>query len=145
MVALKEERINQLVRVKLKERESFTTIKNFLRRVGINPSGTKNLFQTCHIFRHGNEFYICHFKELFWIDGRPDCMTKLDRERRNKIISILAEKGLIEVDLSILPYSNRASKTVFIVPYPELSQWSLRPKYRFKKTVRIKPVNGTIN
>lgn len=145
MAARKEERISQLVRVKLRDRESFTVIKNFLRRVGINPFGTKNLFQTCHIFRHGNEFFICHFKELFWIDGRDDCMTKLDRERRNKIISILVEKGLIEVNLSKLEYSNRAAKTVFIVPYPELNQWSLRPKYRFKKTVRIKPINGTIN
>jgi hypothetical protein len=144
-VGPKEERIDQLVKVKLKDRESFSVIKSLLRRIGINPFGTKNLFQTCHILRHGNDFYICHFKELFWIDGRDDQMTQLDRERRNKIISILAEKGLIQVDLSTLSYSNRAAKTVFIVPYPELPQWSLRPKYRFKKTVRIKPIHATIN
>lgn len=145
MVGRKEERVTQLVRVRLKDRESFTVIKSLLRRIGINPAGTKNLFQTCHILRHGNDFYICHFKELFWVDGREDQMTQVDRERRNKIISILAEKGLIHVDLSNLTYSNRAAKTVFIVPFPELNQWSLRPKYRFKKTARIKPVNATIN
>jgi hypothetical protein len=145
MVGRKEERLNQLVRVKLKDRESFSAIKNLLRRIGINPSGTKNLFQTCHILRHGNDFYICHFKELFWVDGREDQMTQVDRERRNKIISILAEKGLIEVNVSNLTYGNRAAKTVFIVPYPELNQWSLHPKYRFKKTLRIKPLNATLN
>lgn len=145
MAERKEDRIKHLIRVKLKDRESFKVIKNFLRRVGINPAGTKKLFQTCHILRHGNDFYICHFKELFWLDGREDRMTELDRARRNKIISILAEKGLIQVNLSNLHFNNKASKTVFIVPYPEIPQWSLCAKYRFRKTVRITPINGTIN
>lgn len=145
MAGRNQERLQQLIQVTLKCPEGFAKVKSLLRRVGINPKGTKKLFQTCHILREGNQFYICHFKELFWIDGRDNNMDRLDVERRNRIISLLADKGLIDVDMSGLSFSPKAARSVFIVPYAEIEQWLLCAKYRFRKTKRITPINGTIN
>jgi hypothetical protein len=131
--------------VNLKQPDSFDRIKDLLRRVGINPKNTTNLFQTCHILRDGNEFYICHFKELFWIDGKSNNMTVLDVERRNRIISLLVRKNLIDVDLSNLPFTLKAARSIFIVPFAEINNWKLHSKYKFRKARRISPKHGTIN
>ncbi len=140
-----EDKLVQLVKVELTCPENFTKIVALLRRVGINPFGTKHLYQTCHILRRGNDFYICHFKELFWVDGRENGMDKLDIERRNRIVTLLVERALITVDTPNLTFAAKAKRSVRIVPYSEIEQWSLRPKYRFKPLKRIEPTNGTIN
>lgn len=145
MVARNRERLQQLIRVKLKAPDGFIRVKSLLRRIGLNPRGSKTLYQTCHILRDGNDFYICHFKELFWADGRENNMDNLDVERRNRIINLLVEKKLIEADTSNLQFSPRAAKSLFIVPYAETEQWTLCSKYRFKKSKRIVPTDGTIN
>lgn len=139
MAELDRNRLKNLVKVQLTSDDSFLRARNFLRRVGINPRGTNNLFQTCHILRCGNDYYICHFKELFWLDGRENHMDELDVERRNKIISLLVEKGMIMVDLSDLHFSRKAANTVFIVPYAEMDAYALHPKYRFKRPRKPDP------
>jgi hypothetical protein len=139
------ERLQSLIKVQLKHQDSFIKIKSLLRRIGINPKGTNKLFQTCHILRDGNSFYICHFKELFWVDGKENHMSQFDVERRNKIITILHEKKLIDVDINSLHFSKKASRSVFIVPFAYVESWELHSKYKFRKTKRISPENGTIN
>lgn len=145
MAERKVERLSQLVKVELTSSESFVQIKALLKRVGINPKGSKKLFQTCHILRDGNDFYICHFKELFWLDGKENRMDELDIQRRNRIICLLSEKKLIKADLTNLTFSKKASNSVFIVPYSQTENYTLHPKYRFKKLKRIEPDNGAIN
>jgi hypothetical protein len=140
-----KERIKELIKVELTAPDSFTKIKNLLKRVGVNPRNTNNVFQTCHILREGNDFYICHFKELFWIDGRERNMDQLDYERRNRIIALLVENKLIQVDTVNLPFTKKALNSVFIVPYANREEYILHPKYRFKKLKRIIPTDGSIN
>lgn len=79
------------------------------------------------------------------MDGRENNMDELDLERRNRIVMLLAEKKLIEVDISNLQFSAKAAKSVFIVPYADTEQWTLCSKYRFRKSKRIVPTDGTIN
>lgn len=144
MVAKSQERLSKLVKVDLTLPENFFKIKHFLKRVGINPRNTNRVFQTCHILKNGNDFYICHFKELFWLDGKQNGMDDLDRERRNKIISLLVEKNLIKSDVSGLSYSKAAANSVFIVPYLELDRYTLHTKYRFKTPKSEKQQYATV-
>lgn len=136
MAERNRERLRQLVKVQLKTQENFLKIKSFLKRVGINPRGTAKLFQTCHILKNNGDFYICHFKELFWLDGRENHMDDLDLQRRDKIISLLVQKGFIDHDLSSLKFSKKAANSVFIVPFSQVENYSFHPKYRFKKNTK---------
>lgn len=145
MVARNPQRVQQLIKVQLITPEGFTKVKSLLRRIGLNPKGSKRLYQTCHILRDGNEFYVCHFKELFWIEGRHNSMDALDIERRNRIISLLIEKKLIKAETADLSFSIKAAKSLFIVPFSEVERWTLCSKYKFRKSKRITPENGTIN
>jgi hypothetical protein len=127
-----EEKLSELIKVELTEPKNFVKVKDLLKRVGINPRGTKNLFQTCHIYCHGSDYYICHFKELFWLDGRVNGMDHIDEERRNRIVALLMERNLIKPVRRLLPFGPKAAISVRIAPYAEIQSWKLFPKYRFK-------------
>lgn len=130
------EKLQSFVKVQLTTPQNFKRIKDLLARIGINPHGTKKIFQTCHILKRGDECFICHFKELFWLDGRENGMSDIDYERRNRIVSILIERELIHPpskESAFLSFSEAASKSVRVAPYSDLHNWELFPKYRFKK------------
>ena len=61
--------LDSLVEVTLKEDEDFLKIRETLTRIGVASRKDKTLFQSCHIL-HKQSHYICHFKELFSMDGK---------------------------------------------------------------------------
>ena len=87
--------LNSLVEVTLKDSEDFLKIRETLTRIGVASRKDKTLFQSCHILHKQGKYYICHFKELFSIDGKPSNFTEDDLSRRNTISNLLAEWGLL--------------------------------------------------
>jgi hypothetical protein len=87
------------------------------------------LYQSCHILHKQGRYFIVHFKELFMLDGKPSTFTYDDYCRRNTIITLLSDWGLVRVlnAQSIKEVTNL--KQIKIISHAVKSQWDLRSKY----------------
>ena len=127
--------VESLVEIKLNEEDNFLKVRETLTRIGVSSRKTKTIFQSCHILHKRGKYYIVHFKELFMLDGKPFNFSDEDRARRNSIISLLSEWGLITVTDSdkfsedpVAPISQ-----IKILSHKEKNDWNLVPKYNIGK------------
>ena len=73
-------------------------------------------------------------KELFALDGLPSKMSEEDFGRRNTIVGLLAEWGLIDIvdeDKSSDPVASL--KRIKIISHKNRDEWELIPKYHIGK------------
>jgi len=122
--------IESLVEVALGSEEDFLKIKETLTRIGVASRKDRKLFQSCHILHKQGRYYIVHFKELFALDGKPSNFSDDDKARRNTIINLLAEWGLIKLinpqksSSPVAPFSQ-----VKVITHKEKHDWELVAKY----------------
>jgi hypothetical protein len=125
--------VDTMVEVKLKKEDDFLKIKETLTRIGVASERTKTLYQSCHILHKRGHYYITHFKEMFALDGKPTSLDSEDVQRRNTIVQLLSDWGL----LTIVDPSQIADKApmrlVKVIPHKEKDQWQLVAKYRIGK------------
>ncbi len=110
-------------------RADFLKIMETLTRIGIASRKENKLFQSAHILHKQGRYFICHFKEMFLLDGRDADLTEEDKVRRNIIASRLEEWGLVKI-LSKDKVDN-LGKTAYIkvIPFKDKKDWTLIPKY----------------
>lgn len=129
--------LEKLIEVKIAEEEDFLKIKETLTRIGVASRKDKKIYQSCHIFHKQGRYYIVHFKEMFSMDGKPSNFSDEDKGRRNKIINLLEDWGLLKVvepekiKEPIAPMSQ-----IKIINHKEKKDWVLEAKYNMgrKKT-----------
>lgn len=115
------------IEVKLVDPDRFLLCKETLTRVGIASRRTKTLYQTAHILHKRGRYYICHFKELFQLDGKPSTIVEEDLQRRNLIVSLLVDWGLVEL-IDELGTKSQINN-IKILSYKEKNEWKLESKY----------------
>jgi hypothetical protein len=126
--------IDNLVEVALPSEEDFLKIKETLTRIGVASRKDKKLFQSCHILHKQGRYYIVHFKELFALDGKPSDFSEDDKGRRNTIINLIAEWGLVKLinpqksSTPLAPFSQ-----VKVITHKEKHEWELVAKYNIGK------------
>jgi hypothetical protein len=108
--------------------DSFHVVKETLTRIGIASKQTKTLYQSCHILHKRGQYAILHFKELFKLDGKPANISAEDISRRNTIVQLLAEWGLVKIKDQIVIRENTEAP-VKIVSYSDKKHWNLKSKY----------------
>lgn len=131
------ELLDTLIEVRIGEEEDFLKIKETLTRIGVASRKEKKLYQSCHIFHKQGKYYIVHFKEMFAIDGKPSNFSDEDKGRRNKIIELLQDWGLLKVVESDKIKEPLASMSqIKIISHKEKHDWTLEAKYNMgrKKT-----------
>lgn len=117
------------IKVNLKNPDDFLKIKETLTRIGISSRREKKLFQSCHILHKRGEYFIVHFLEMFILDGKQSSLTEDDERRRNCIVWLLKEWGLLSVvDESQIELRCAVSQ-IKIVPFKEKRDWQLVSKY----------------
>ena len=84
------------VEITLKTKEDFLKVKETLTRIGISSRTDKKLWQSCHILHKRGKYAIMHFKEMFVLDGLSSDISDEDLGRRNVIVKLLVEWGLID-------------------------------------------------
>ena len=121
--------VDTFVEVTLPSDDAFLKVKETLTRIGISSRKTNTLYQSCHILHKQGKYYIVHFKELFMLDGKGTNIDDEDIARRNTIIKLLCEWGLIKVvnDEILKAESNLAN--IKIIPHKDKANWELVPKY----------------
>jgi hypothetical protein len=122
------------VEVKLKTEEDFLKVKETLTRIGVSSKADKKLYQSCHILHKRGRYAIMHFKEMFVLDGLESDMSVDDLGRRNTIVKLLVEWGLVDV-ITPSKYAEPqlSLARLKIIPHKEKKEWTLIPKYHIGK------------
>ena len=122
----------KMLEVQLKEPDDFLKVRETLTRIGVASRKEKKLYQSCHILHKQGKYYIVHFKELFALDGKRANLTVNDVQRRNRIIQLLSDWGLIttviDETLDIAPLNQ-----IKVIAYKEKNNWTLETKYNIGK------------
>jgi hypothetical protein len=127
--------ITDLVEVTLNEKDDFLKVRETLTRIGVASKKDQTLFQSCHILHKRGQYYIVHFKELFALDGKPTDITENDLSRRNAIVKLLEDWGLVTV---VRKQQIENPPPIFlsqikILSHKEKDDWQLVPKYNIGK------------
>ena len=122
----------KMVEVTLNEPDDFLKVRETLTRIGVASRKEKKLYQSCHILHKQGKYYIVHFKELFALDGKRANLSVNDVQRRNRIIQLLSDWGLIttviDEPLDIAPLNQ-----IKVIAYKEKNNWTLETKYNIGK------------
>ena len=126
--------VENLVEIELAEKNDFLKVRETLTRIGVAAKNQNVLYQSCHILHKQGKYYITHFKELFLLDGKQSDFDENDKGRRNTIVDLLEEWGLLEVVSKDKVADPKAPiSQVKIISYKEKEDWNLIPKYTIGK------------
>ena len=128
---------DMMVEVTLNEPDDFLKVRETLTRIGVASRKEKKLYQSCHILHKQGRYYITHFKELFALDGKHANLTVNDVQRRNRIVHLLADWGLVSVVDSEKIADIAPLNQIKVLPFKEKGEWELEQKYNIGKKVRV--------
>lgn len=128
---------DMMVEITLNEPDDFLKVRETLTRIGVASRKEKKIYQSCHILHKQGKYYIVHFKELFALDGKHANLTLNDIQRRNRIVQLIADWGLVtlispEKITDIAPLNQ-----IKVLAYKDKGDWILETKYNIGK--KIKP------
>ena len=124
---------DQMVEITLNEPDDFLKVRETLTRIGVASRKEKKIYQSCHILHKQGRYYIVHFKELFALDGKHANLTQNDVQRRNRIIQLLSDWGLITI-LNVSKITDIAPlNQIKVLAYKEKHEWILETKYNIGK------------
>ena len=130
----------QMVEVVLREPDDFLKVRETLTRIGVASRKEKKIYQSCHILHKQGRYFIVHFKELFALDGKHANLTVNDIQRRNRIIQLLCDWGLVTVIEPERVTDIAPLNQIKVLAYKEKNEWVLETKYNIGKK---KKVEGT--
>ena len=125
-----------MVEVVLGEPDDFLKVRETLTRIGVASRKEKKIYQSCHILHKQGKYYIVHSKELFALDGKKTNLSLNDVQRRNRIVQLLSDWGLLSV-VNVEQISDLAPlNQIKVLSFKEKNDWTLESKYNIgrKKT-----------
>tara|TARA_B100001094_G_scaffold59403_1_gene54873 strand:+ start:2980 stop:3411 length:432 start_codon:yes stop_codon:yes gene_type:complete len=129
----------KMVEVLLSEPDDFLKVRETLTRIGVASRKEKKLYQSCHILHKQGKYYIVHFKELFALDGKRANLSVNDVQRRNRIIQLLSDWGLITIKNVELVNDIAPLNQIKVISYKDKSNWILETKYNIGKKKTPEP------
>ena len=123
----------QMLEVGLKEPDDFLKVRETLSRIGVASRKERKLYQSCHILHKQGRYYIVHFKELFALDGKETNLSENDIQRRNRIIKLLSDWGLVVIVKEDSVTNVAPLSQIKVIAYKEKSEWTLESKYNIGK------------
>ena len=120
-----------MVEVVLAEPDDFLKVRETLTRIGVASRKERKIYQSCHILHKQGRYYIVHFKELFALDGKKANISLNDIQRRNRIVQLLVDWGLVNISLeSKEKISDLAPlNQIKVLSFKEKKDWTLESKY----------------
>ena len=124
---------DQMIEITLNEPDDFLKVRETLTRIGVASRKEKKIYQSCHKLHKQGRYYIVHFKELFALDGKHANLTQNDVQRRNRIIQLLSDWGLITI-MNVSKITDIAPlNQIKVLAYKEKHEWILETKYNIGK------------
>ena len=128
---------DQMIEVTLNEPDDFLKVRETLTRIGVASRKEKKIYQSCHILHKQGRYFIVHFKELFALDGKHANLTQNDVQRRNRIIQLLSDWGLITVLNKNYIVDIAPLNQIKVLAYKEKGEWILETKYNIGKKKKV--------
>ena len=128
---------DQMIEVTLNEPDDFLKVRETLTRIGVASRKEKKIYQSCHILHKQGRYYIVHFKELFALDGKHANLTVNDVQRRNRIIQLLCDWGLVTVISPEKVTDIAPLNQIKVLAYKEKNEWILETKYNIGKKKKV--------
>lgn len=122
-----------MIEVVLKEPDDFLKVRETLTRIGVASRKEKKLYQSCHILHKKGKYYIVHFKELFALDRKETNFSLNDVQRRNRIIQLLSDWGLVTLVNSEFIADAAPLNQIKVIAYKDKAEWTLESKYNIGK------------
>ena len=122
---------DDMLEVTLKQPDDFLKVRETLSRIGVASRKEKKLYQSCHILHKKGKYYIVHFKELFALDGKNTNLSENDIARRNTIVNLLNDWGLVDIRGEAEPSAPLSQ--IKVISFKEKSDWALETKYNIGK------------
>ena len=123
----------KMIEIFLSEPDDFLKVRETLTRIGVASRKEKKLYQSCHILHKQGKYYIVHFKELFALDGKKANLSVNDVQRRNRIVQLLSDWGLVGVLLSDSIKDIAPLNQIKVIAYKDKGDWVLETKYNIGK------------
>ena len=120
---------SDMVEVVLNEPDDFLKVRETLTRIGVASRKEKKIYQSCHILHKQGKYYIVHFKELFALDGKNTNISLNDVQRRNRIIQLLSDWGLITIVTPDKIADLAPLNQLKVLAFKEKEEWTLESKY----------------
>ena len=122
---------SDMVEVTLGEPDDFLKVRETLTRIGVASRKEKKIYQSCHILHKQGRYFIVHFKELFALDGKNTNLSLNDIQRRNRIVQLLVDWGLVNISIeSKEKISDLAPlNQIKVLSFKEKGEWTLESKY----------------
>ena len=122
---------SDMVEVTLGEPDDFLKVRETLTRIGVASRKERKIYQSCHILHKQGKYFIVHFKELFALDGKNTNLSTNDLQRRNRIVQLLLDWGLVSIVeeskekiLDLAPLNQ-----IKVLSFKEKNEWRLESKY----------------
>ena len=122
-----------MIEVGLREPDDFLKVRETLTRIGVASRKEKKLYQSCHILHKQGKYYIVHFKELFALDGKKANLSLNDVQRRNRIVQLLGDWGLVTVNSKESIADVAPLSQIKVLAYRDKGDWTLESKYNIGK------------
>ena len=122
---------DDMAEVQLKEPDDFLKVRETLTRIGVASRKERKIYQSCHILHKQGRYFIVHFKELFALDGKNTNLSLNDIQRRNRIVQLLVDWGLVNISIeSKEKISDLAPlNQIKVLSFKEKGEWTLESKY----------------
>ena len=124
---------DQMVEVFLNEPDDFLKVRETLTRIGVASRKEKKLYQSCHILHKQGRYFIVHFKELFALDGKHANLTVNDVQRRNRIVKLILDWGLVGIASEDSIADIAPLNQIKVLAYKDKQDWQLEQKYNIGK------------
>ena len=124
---------DSMIEVGLREPDDFLKVRETLTRIGVASRKEKKLYQSCHILHKQGKYYIVHFKELFALDGKKANLSLNDVQRRNRIVQLLGDWGLVSINSKESIADVAPLSQIKVLAYKEKGEWTLESKYNIGK------------
>ena len=128
---------DQMVEVILNEPDDFLKVRETLTRIGVASRKEKKIYQSCHILHKQGKYYIVHFKELFALDGKHANLTVNDVQRRNRIVNLISDWGLVTMVKPDSVTDVAPLNQIKVLSYKDKDDWTLENKYNIGKKKRV--------
>ena len=124
---------DKMVEVTLNEPDDFLKVRETLTRIGVASRKEKKIYQSCHILHKQGRYFLVHFKELFALDGKKANLSLNDVQRRNRIVQLLGDWGLVSVSSKESIADVAPLSQIKVLSYKEKGDWTLESKYNIGK------------
>ena len=120
-----------MVEVVLAEPDDFLKVRETLTRIGVASRKERKIYQSCHILHKKGRYYIVHFKELFALDGKKANISLNDIQRRNRIVQLLVDWGLVNISTDSQEKIKDLAplNQIKVLSFKEKGEWTLESKY----------------